>query len=90
MQFILLLSPEQLASKPDSVKLLVNWGEVNMVVHGGVLPSDFFKGDHVAVEGSKGDLVTWLSQYASVWIGKGHPMQQQFERGHIKQDFINV
>lgn len=41
-------------------------------------------GEHMIVGGDAEAIKNWLRPFDGVWVGKGVPMLQQFEIGHIK------
>lgn len=84
MTLQLLLTPEQLGSKPDTVRLVENYGRTSIIVteNGHKLPS--FSGSHVIVSGEVEDISAWLRPYDGVYVENGIPMMEQFQLMHIK------
>ena len=77
---IALLVEANLLPVPENIKEISNWGSVAIMTNDrGVV-----RGCHMLFEGSKKDFQKWLGPFDGVWVGKGSPIQQQFEIMHIK------
>jgi hypothetical protein len=86
MQLVLLLTDELKQSKPDSIKITENYGEVCVRFDGYAYPS--LIGDHCILEGSKEDMVKWLAPFKGVARGIGPVMLQEFEIVHVSDESI--
>ena len=64
---------------PEDVKVIENYGDIRVV--SGALSID---GEHMVVRGTEGSIKDWLRPFDGVWFGKGSPVWQEFEVGHIK------
>ncbi len=87
MKLHLLLTPDIAATRPESVKVIADWGDL-IIVHQPEeqVPTKMHcQGRHCFVEGSEQDIVTWLKPFDGFWQGDGNPMAESFHIAHIKQ-----
>ena len=87
MQTALLLTRELKDTMPESIKTVMNFGEI-MVVFDTVDEKSYGKqfiiGEHVILKGDAEDFKNWLRPFDAVYVGVGSPMQQEFHAMHIK------
>lgn len=88
MQLHILLTHEIKAAMPDTVKVLVNYGEIGVI-----FPAEkadeithSMNGDNAVVEGTQEDVIKWLKPFDGVPIGSGVPQAEEFTIMHIKND----
>lgn len=86
MQLVLLLTDELKETKPESVKIIENYGSVHVRFDN--YPS--MVGDHCILEGSKEDVVKWLAPFKGVVRGIGSPICQEFEIVHVNDESIRM
>jgi hypothetical protein len=86
MQCVLLLEERLEDSRPDTVKVLNDWGPLAVVIHpkNQTTVEGLVMGRHVLLEGPEEDIKNWLAPFDEVWLGVGSPMLQEFEPKHIK------
>lgn len=80
MKVHLLLTDDIRAAMPDSIKIVLDWGMLNVR-----FPHKDYFGLHCCVEGEEKDIVDWLKPFDGFVKGNGIPMTETFEIVHIKQ-----
>ncbi len=84
MQVHLLLTPDILEAKPESVEITNEWGDLTVIF------DDFLKyGLHCFVEGTQKDIINWLHEFDGVAVGNGSPMTETFNIMHIDDKAFN-
>jgi hypothetical protein len=88
MKLHVLLTPEIKSSMPDSVKVLVNYGNIGVIFPatetGEITHS--MNGDNAVVEATQEDIIKWLQPFDGVPIGSGVPQAEEFTIMHIKKE----
>jgi len=79
MKLHLLLTQELIQTKPDSSKIIQDFGD--LVVRFG--DEETYKGLHCFVEDEIQNLINWLKPFDKVIIGNGNPMSETFTIEHI-------
>ena len=75
-----LLIEEKMEPVPNNVSVVEVWDEGLFVVGPNII------GKHAMVEGDPEAIKDWLRPFDGVWFGKGLPMMQHFEVGHIPEE----
>jgi hypothetical protein len=84
MQFHLLLTNQQMAKLPSTVALH-DCGILTIITEDG----SNFTGNNVVVNGSKEDIVAWLSPYEGVWVNNsGSVFMEEFTIMHISPEAL--
>lgn len=63
------------------IKVDASFGDVTIKSDIGMV-----RGKHIIVSSEPDDLKAWLAPYDGVWVGLGHPMEQDFRLMHIRTD----
>lgn len=72
----ILASMNQYNTRPENVKLVQDWGHVGICYVENGAEKQFY-GMHIAIEGDKHEIASWLGD--SFWLGKGSPFLQEFQ-----------
>lgn len=65
---------------PENITVLADYGNVFLMTSGERGRKGFYQhGDHIILEAEEEILYNWLGQFDCVWVGKGHPMMQNFD-----------
>jgi len=82
----LLLTDELKATMPKTIKVLANFGEIEVIFphREGDEMDTYMVGDNAVIEGSEEDFIKWLKPFDGVAVGVGgSPQFEQFEIRHI-------
>lgn len=76
-----------MASKPESVNIIVDYGEILVVFpdEKGDIQHDM-RGNNAVVECSQEDLIKWLKPFDGFALGNGVPQMEKFTIVHVKDD----
>lgn len=77
-----LLKTKQIPEPPENINVLADWGSVTIRTSEG--GADI--GEHIMIEAEEEAIRSWLGKANGVWVGQGHPMMQEFEIMHIRED----
>lgn len=88
MQVHLLLTPEIREAMPESVNVLMTFGEINVVFpnneDGAFDAKTFITGENAIVEAEEHHIINWLRPFDGIVVGVGSPTREEFEIMHIK------
>jgi hypothetical protein len=79
MQLHLLLTQEIYQTKPETCKIVADFGELKVI-----FTDRIESGLHCFVEDNEENIINWLKPFNSVVVGSGNPMIEEFEIMHIK------
>ena len=82
MQLHLLLTPEVKKTMPNTVKMVANYGTINVVFEDESIP--LRSGENCILEDEKENIVNWLRPFDEVLVGSGTPQLEEFTIMHIK------
>lgn len=72
---------------PDSVKVLVNYGNIGVIFSNEEgIPTNDMSGDNAVVEATEEEIIKWLSPFDGVPVGSGVPQAEEFTIMHIKKE----
>ena len=83
----LLITKEMMATKPDSIKIIVSYPNVEVIfpaLEAGD-KDEFMIGDNAILDGNEKDFIDWLAPFDGVAVGNGVPQSEEFEIMHIKK-----
>ncbi len=83
MKFHTLLTPEAKSKKPDSIDILMDFGELTIIVNND--SNDLKSGLHCILEGEEEDFSDWINNLDEYIIGSGAPQMESFTI-HKKQE----
>ena len=83
MQLHLLLTSDIAETKPESCKIIHDFG--NLTVFFEDNKTEY--GLHCIVEDTKENIINWLKPFDRIVKGSGTPMFEQFEIVHISENF---
>lgn len=81
MKLHLLLTPDIAARKPETTKIIHEWGQLTVIF--GNDPDNTKTGLHCIVEDTWENICSWLKQFDGFVKGSGIPQFEQFEIVHI-------
>jgi hypothetical protein len=80
MQLCLLLE-DKLLPVPETIKIIFDAGHLPVIMND--KQQSFYVGDHVILEGDKGEFIKWLKPFNGILVGFGPMPLQQFKMRHI-------
>ena len=84
----LLLTPEIKSAMPDTIKVLINYGSIDVIFP--AIDKDeedmIISGDNAIVGGEQEEIVKWLMPFDAVPVGDGFPQGEHFTIMHIKDE----
>lgn len=86
MKVDLLLTEEIAATKPESAKIIFDFGKIN-VIFKAIEETDqdmVATGIHCVIEDETENIKNWLRPFDGVIIGDGNPQLQNFSIMHVK------
>lgn len=86
MQLHLLLTNDIYPSKPDTCKIIMDFGRLTVIFDNDL--NDRAKGLHCVVEDTTENMIKWLSPFDGIVVGNGNPMMEKFTIQHIKKELI--
>ena len=89
MQLHLLLTSDIRETRPNSCKILMDFGQLKVVFEKTETKGQHIEeGLHCVVEGEKEDIISWLKPYDRIVVGDGNPMFERFYIKHIKEGIV--
>ncbi len=87
----ILLTAEIKSAIPDTVKIIHNFGEIQVRFSSLEDENDNYKamyltGDNAVVEGEQDEIVKWLKPFDGIPVGDGFPQGEHFTIMHIKEE----
>ena len=79
MKLHLLLTDDIAATKPESCKIIMDFGQLDVV-----FDKDLKSGLHCIVQDETKNIINWLKPFDGVVVGNGVPQSEQFQIMHIK------
>lgn len=80
----LLLPPDVLAKKPETTKIIMEFGQLTVVFGNNI--NNTRRGLHCIVADKRENIIDWLSQFDEIVLGSGTPQFESFTLTSIKEE----
>ena len=73
---------------PDTIKTVFSTPISIFELNENEEPIGTVDGDNAIVQGTMEDIVGWLGQFDTIWVGNGIPQSESFHKDSIKKELI--